>query len=365
MSKIVLSYRRADSAAISGRIFDRLHDHYGEGVVFMDIDAIAYGYDFRNVINDALSSTDILLAIVGPRWLGEGEGGGGGRRIDEEADFVRIEVESALVRGIPVIPVLVEQAAMPSASNLPESLHSFAYRHHAMIDSGIDFHSHVDRLIRSMDQVLAARGHAPGSAPNAADESAHPVSAHAAHTKVAKPQGARDSAASVERADPALGGYMRDEYAFYEGDYLFIRPASVQRKQIYVYPFQIGWEDEHPGLVMRQVAASGFTQFGSISIPRSSMHIFVNSNDSGWLKLAVFSQLDQTRRMRGMLLTVGQTTGGVYLPTVMPAVMRKLDSAGAMEARAVSADDDEYTELRQELAEVVSGKYARILRAGT
>jgi len=70
MPKISISYRRADSEAMTGRIFDRLTAHYGKEAIFRDIDDIPAGTDFRVHINEVLRSTHILLAIVGPAWLG-------------------------------------------------------------------------------------------------------------------------------------------------------------------------------------------------------------------------------------------------------------------------------------------------------
>src|SRR5262245_17340226 len=124
MAKIVVSYRRADSAAIAGRIFDRLVSHYGEDAVFMDVDDIPFGIDFRQHIKGVLESCDVLLAVVGPRWAGLSAEGA---RIKDAADPVRVEVESALQRGLPVIPVLVDGARMPAASELPEALQPFAF----------------------------------------------------------------------------------------------------------------------------------------------------------------------------------------------------------------------------------------------
>src|SRR4051812_38883802 len=102
MPKIIISYRRSDTAAITGRIFDRLAAHYGPANVFLDIDSIPFGIDFRQHIADELDGTNILVAVVGPAWLGAD--GKGTSRIDSETDFVRIEVETALRKGIPVIP---------------------------------------------------------------------------------------------------------------------------------------------------------------------------------------------------------------------------------------------------------------------
>jgi hypothetical protein len=123
MAKIVVSYRRADTAAIAGRIFDRLSSHYGDDSVFMDVDNIPFGIDFRQHIKGVLETSDILVAVVGPHWIG---GSGDRGRIQDAADPVRVEVETALARGMPVIPVLVDGARMPSPSDLPETLQPFA-----------------------------------------------------------------------------------------------------------------------------------------------------------------------------------------------------------------------------------------------
>ncbi|MET0631311.1 MAG: TIR domain-containing protein [Xanthobacteraceae bacterium] len=156
MPRITISYRRADSDAIAGRIRDRLARHYGDRAVFMDIDNIPFGIDFREHIKGELASNDMLVAVVGPKWLGPGEDGR--LRIADETDPVRIEIETALQRGIPVIPVLVQGAAMPGPGDLPDTMKSFAFHNAAPVDAGRDFHPHVDRLLRSMDRILKAKG---------------------------------------------------------------------------------------------------------------------------------------------------------------------------------------------------------------
>jgi hypothetical protein len=159
MAQIIVSYRRADSDAIAGRIRDRLANHFGENSIFMDIDSIPFGIDFRDHIQEALRQNDILIAVIGPKWLGLGKGGHA--RIMEETDPVRLELETALSQGSPVIPVLVNGARMPKPSELPDSLKDLAYRNAADVDAGRDFHQHMDRLIRSMDRILAAKSKSP------------------------------------------------------------------------------------------------------------------------------------------------------------------------------------------------------------
>lgn len=153
MPKICLSYRRSDSAAMTGRIFDRLVAHYGRDAIFIDIDSIPYGVDFREHIQTAFKEIEVLLVIVGPDWLGASETGPA--RIQERADPVRVEVETALEMNTPVIPVLVG-AQMPGPEDLPHSIRNFAFRNALRIDAGVDFTVHTQRLIRSIDQLVSA-----------------------------------------------------------------------------------------------------------------------------------------------------------------------------------------------------------------
>jgi hypothetical protein len=162
MSKIVLSYRRSDSQAIAGRIADRLIAQFGDHSVFMDVDNIPFGIDFRQHIQSVLAQAEVLIAVVGPDWLGAG-----GSRIQEEDDPVRVEIETALRQDIMVIPVLVNGAGMPKAATLPDSLKNFAFLNAAPVDVGRDFRPHVDRLIQSIGEVLARKsGGTAGVAPN-------------------------------------------------------------------------------------------------------------------------------------------------------------------------------------------------------
>ena len=151
MTKIAISYRRTDSDA-TGRLFDRLVLKYGRESVFRDIDSVPFGSDFRKAIDEALKDADIFIAVVGPNWRGVDKAGKA--RINDESDLVRIEVETALKRKIPVVPVLVGGATMPQPTELPDSLRDFSFRNAAGIDSGRNFDADVKRLIRSMDYVI-------------------------------------------------------------------------------------------------------------------------------------------------------------------------------------------------------------------
>ena len=154
MLKIIISYRRADTQDIAMRIRDRLSARYGKQSVFTDIDSIPVGSDFLKHINRELAQCDALLAIVGPHWL---RGRDSGAALEEETDYVRLEVEGALKRDIPVVPIVVGGAKMPRPSDLPESMRAFSYRNAAEVDSGVRFQDDMDRLIRSLDAHFAEK----------------------------------------------------------------------------------------------------------------------------------------------------------------------------------------------------------------
>lgn len=146
MPRIFVSYRRSDSITITGRIYDRLVDAFGEQYIFKDVDDIPVGVDFRAVLNREVSSADVLLVIIGKEWV-DTKDEQGRRRLDDANDFVRIEVEHGLSRkAMLAIPVLVHGAAMPSADDLPPSLRDLAFRNAAVIRDDPDFRRDMGRL---------------------------------------------------------------------------------------------------------------------------------------------------------------------------------------------------------------------------
>lgn len=155
MPRLSVSYRRSDSADVTGRIFDRLVKHYGRKSVFRDIDSVPAGVDFRKHIRNALHYSDVLLAVIGPDWRGTKPEGS--YRVEEDNDLVRVEVETALKQGVPVVPILVGAANMPTAEQLPDCLKELSYRNAARVDSGQDFDHHLDRLIRQTDSIVASK----------------------------------------------------------------------------------------------------------------------------------------------------------------------------------------------------------------
>src|SRR5438552_1383412 len=125
MPRLVISYRREDSGLITGRIFDRLVANYGRDAIFRDIDNIPYGVDFREHVDQVLGTSDIVIAVIGPRWYGPKPWQ---NRLKNPTDPVRVEIETALRKNTPLVPVLVLGASMPKARSLPDSMKQFAYR---------------------------------------------------------------------------------------------------------------------------------------------------------------------------------------------------------------------------------------------
>ena len=151
--RIFISYRRHDSADVTGRIYDRLIQRFGKDQIFKDVDSIPLGVDFREHLGSVVGRCNLVLAVIGDQWL-RASADGGTRRLDDSKDFVRIELESALERKIPVIPLLVRGALVPSESDLPPSLVPLAYRNGIAVRSDPDFHRDMDRLIAGLEAHL-------------------------------------------------------------------------------------------------------------------------------------------------------------------------------------------------------------------
>ncbi len=147
--KLFISYRRQDSGTFTGRIYDQLKNSFGEGNVFRDVYDIPAGSDFRTVLNKGETNVRFFSPLLVPS--GRHYQCSGGRRLDDPNDFVRIEVELALNNPkILVIPVLVDNAAMPEAEDLPPSLRELCYRNAVKVRTDPDFPHDMQMLIRQL-----------------------------------------------------------------------------------------------------------------------------------------------------------------------------------------------------------------------
>lgn len=146
--RIFLSYRREDSSGHVGRLFDALAEAFGRDSLVMDVDIVAPGQDFGEVIDEALHRCEAVLVVIGPHWLSSRDSTGRSR-IDAPNDFVRIEIERALAGGTRVVPVLVGGAPMPTGPELPPSIEALA-RRQAFEMSDRAWHADVQTLLTSL-----------------------------------------------------------------------------------------------------------------------------------------------------------------------------------------------------------------------
>jgi hypothetical protein len=152
VGKIFINYRRGDDPGNTGRLFDRLQEVFAPERLFMDVENIAPGLDFEAVLEDYVRKCAVLLAVIGPRWL-EATDEHGNRRLDQPDDFVRIEIESALIQDKRVIPVLVGGAQMPHADELPEAIRPIARRNWVRLTHE-RFRSDTQGLIKALQEAL-------------------------------------------------------------------------------------------------------------------------------------------------------------------------------------------------------------------
>jgi len=150
MSGIFISYRREDSAAYAGRLYDRLSAHFGADQVFMDVDDIPPGADFAAHIDAKVGSCDAMVVVVGKDWL-TARNPAGLLRLSDPNDLVGLEVALALQRNVLVIPVLVGGAPVPKADELRTDLKTLA-RRNALKLSDEDFQRDADDLIQAIEK---------------------------------------------------------------------------------------------------------------------------------------------------------------------------------------------------------------------
>ncbi|MEP4195709.1 MAG: toll/interleukin-1 receptor domain-containing protein [Aliishimia sp.] len=148
---IFISYRRGPDSNAAGRLHDRLERNFDQGQLFFDVDAIPLGVDFAEYIDAKVGECRVQLVLIGQGWLSMTD------RLQNPDDFVRIEIEAALRRpDIPVIPVLLDGADMPTRDTLPESMHALV-RRNAIVITHAQFAGIVDgRLTSELEGLMRA-----------------------------------------------------------------------------------------------------------------------------------------------------------------------------------------------------------------
>ncbi len=150
--KIFISYRRDDSRADARSIYQFLQKAFGEDRLFIDVDSIDKGKDFRSAIASDLEDCAVMLVLIGNNWL-DARTENGRRRLDEPNDYVRLEIASALSKSIPVIPILLDGAKMPLSSDLPDDLNQLAFRQSARVDHET-FANDLSSIAKSLSGIV-------------------------------------------------------------------------------------------------------------------------------------------------------------------------------------------------------------------
>jgi hypothetical protein len=148
MRAVFVSYRRGDADGQARALVAMLAQHLGKASIFIDVDSITPGRDFRVVLKERLESCDAMLALIGRQWL-DARDASGQRRLDDPNDFVRQEISAALKRNISVTPVLLEGVKVPSPDSLPEDMRDLSFRNSFEL-SHSRWESDVNEMIRRL-----------------------------------------------------------------------------------------------------------------------------------------------------------------------------------------------------------------------
>jgi hypothetical protein len=142
--KIFISYRRDDSATITGRMYDWLVQRVPKSDLFFDVD-LEYGEDFVQRIQATIAQCKVMLVVIGPRWI-SADG--------SLSTYVKMEVEQALRQGVRIFPILVGGASMPADDKLPDTLRALSLRNAAAVRDGRDFPRDMEDLAKDMAVTL-------------------------------------------------------------------------------------------------------------------------------------------------------------------------------------------------------------------
>jgi CHAT domain/TIR domain len=148
-AKVFISYRRDDSRYQARMIYEAFSHAMSPEEVFMDIDSIPPGANFRKILRRWVDECDVLLALIGPGWIDARDPKTGQRRLDNSSDFVRIEIGEALARDISVVPVLLDGTSMPDVGLLPEELKQLVDRHAELVEYRT-FYADAERLLKKL-----------------------------------------------------------------------------------------------------------------------------------------------------------------------------------------------------------------------
>ena len=231
MGGIFINYRRGETAGEARALFSELSAKLGADSVFMDVDNIAPGRDFRQVLQERLASVDVMLTLIGKDWM-RATDAAGRRRLDDTNDFVRREIRDALERNISVTPVLLQGAQMPAESDLPEDIRDLAYRN-AFELSHTRWSSDIQELVKRLGLLKREPTDAERSQPASLLE---PAAARAASSPVAVGGTSHRGwvgplAIGMSVLVVAIGGFLYYQHAEEERVKLLLAQAEADKRQ--------------------------------------------------------------------------------------------------------------------------------------
>ena len=231
MGGIFINYRRDETAGEARALFSELSAKLGADSVFMDVDNIAPGRDFRQVLQERLASVDVMLTLIGKDWMRSTDAAGR-RRLDDTNDFVRREIRAALERNISVTPVLLQGAQMPAESDLPEDIRDLAYRN-AFELSHTRWSSDIQELVKRLGLLKREPTDAERSQPASLLE---PAAARAASSPVAVGGTSHRGwvgplAIGMSVLVVAIGGFLYYQHAEEERVKLLLAQAEADKRQ--------------------------------------------------------------------------------------------------------------------------------------
>ena len=174
----------------------------------------------------------------------------------------------------------------------------------------------------------------------------------------------RDSGASTATAPAEYGSYTREEASYFIGEYVFARPCFQEAGVIQAFQMEIAWAPKDNVLILQEPPRSDeiSPQAGRIHIPRGSNHIFVVSNENGWVQTIVLSQLNVLKRMQGMMLTVGRAFANIYSPVAVPVIMSKQSKIDAQMVGRIAPGSAQHRTYQTELTALEAEGFARWIR---
>src|SRR5262249_13770456 len=255
---------------------------------------------------------------------------------------------------------------MPTSAQLPASLKEFTFRNAVRIDSGQDFDHHTDRLLRAMDRTLQRESKQPAAEPAPVEAKPVRASVPARREESRRSRVAASVAGGSEKARSEWGGYSKSAVADLIGSYLVLRAAFKTPGNVVVYATDMFWDDAEGGLIFqeRDRLDARHSHRGHVRLPNMSMYMYLVSGENGWLRSVTLSVLDVSREMHGVLSTLHNIAGAMYVPVATPVVYLKRENFDHDKFGEITPADPTYHRYYAALKETIANTYVKIVVPG-